>query len=185
MDYNETNFLPMCKKYGLKRIIRSPDFRIAFVAAIIFSLVCGTLRVSEEMIVDISIILVTVSAALLAVVIAGLAIVVSISDDNFVKLLKKMNIYDNILFVFWYSAIIACISIVSTTISYALAKILQRDIILCNYIINNIIFTIALGISIFFTFYVLFPVITLVGTTMRWGLYRGAFIEVGYDNIKE
>lgn len=183
VDYNDTKFLKMCRKFGLKRIIGSPDFWVAVIVSTLFSLICGSLLISKEMISNLSIILITISAAMLAVIIAGLAIVVSIADDNFVKLLKKVGIYENILFVFWYSAIISASSVVFTTMSYILTKTLNNEIILWKYTLNNLIFTIMLLITVFLSLHALFSVISLIGTTMRYGLYRGAFIENGYQDI--
>ncbi len=184
MNYNETKFIRMCKKYGLKRIFNSLDLRISLIVAIAFALVSGSFELSKAMILDVSIIFITVSAAMLAVIIAGLAIVVSVSDDKFVKLLKDRNIYDNILFSFWYSAIIAGFSIISTTASYVSVKIPCFDRLSQYCIYNNIIYTILIGVSVFFTFYALLSVIMLVSTTMRWGLYRGEIIQLGYDKLK-
>jgi hypothetical protein len=184
MEYSDTKFLRMLKNYGISRIINSLDLRLSLIAAVVFAFVCWELELSKAMILDISIIFVTVSAAMLAVIIAGLAIVVSVSDDKFVKLLKDNNVYDNILFVFWYSAIIAGLSIISTTASYVSVRVPCFHYLsqYCNY--SNNIYAISIGISAFFTFYALLSVIMLVGTTMRWGLYRGVIIQLGYDKLK-
>jgi hypothetical protein len=134
------------------------------------------------MIIDLGAIMVTIASTTLAVIIAGLAIVVSVSDNDFIKLLKQHKIYDNILSLFWFSAIIAGISIISTVISLSLTKFIN-NIILSKMVIDEIIFAASFGISLFFTFYALFSAILLVGTIMRWGLYRGAFVDIGYENV--
>jgi hypothetical protein len=184
MEYSDTKFLPMLKNYGVSRIINSLDLRLSLIASIVLAFICWELELSKVMILDISIIFVTVSAAMLAVIIAGLAIVVSVSDDKFVKLLKDNNVYDNILFVFWYSAVMAGLSIISTTASYVSVKVpcFYSPSQYCNF--SNNIYAVLICISAFFTFYTLLSVIMLVGTTMRWGLYRGFIIHIGYDKLK-
>ena len=120
---------------------------------------------------------------MIAVSIAGLAIIVSMSDDDFIFLLKsispknkpKQNVYDNILFFYRYSAVISSISIVVNIIS-------RSYLIFSN---NNIILSVLLGLSTFFVLYSVFCVVMLIGTTMRYGIYRGEFIRLKNKKCKE
>ena len=184
MNLDETKFFKVIGRIGIWRIIKSGDFLLAFTFSLLFSWISYDLSLSKSMIIDLSAIMVTIASTTLAVIIAGLAIVVSVSDNNFIKLLKQHNIYDNILSLFWFSAIIAGVSIISTIISLSLTKFVN-NIPLSKIVIDELIFAASFGISLFFASYALFSVILLVGTIMRWGLYRGAFIDMGYEILEK
>ena len=113
---------------------------------------------------------------MIAISIAGLAIIVSMSDNDFIFLLNsihpknkpKQNVFDNILFFYRYSTMISTISIVINIIS-------RSYLIFSN---NFIVLSILLFLSTFFVLYSVFCVVMLVGTTMRYGSYRGEFIRL-------
>jgi hypothetical protein len=94
-------------------------------------------------------------------------IFITVSDPDFIKILKQAGVYNNILFMFWYSTVISGSSIIINTLTYIIPYLANR----------LLIFLILLSASTFLVLYSIFSVILLVGTTMRYGLYRGAFIE--------
>lgn len=124
-------------------------------------------------------IFVTVGAALVAVIITGLAIIVSTSDNTFVSILKKKGIYNNILFPFWFSAVIAGMSIVFNCIFYIM--IIARSTISDGelYKYSGLAYSFSVFLSFFFVFYALFLVIALIENALKYGLYRGAFLDDG------
>ena len=168
MRYEDTEFVTMFRKFGgIKRVIMSIDFQLSLALGITFSVVTCYYGITKVIIAGVSPIFVTVSAAMIAIAIAGLAIIVSMSDPEFIKVLKHVGIYNNLLFMFWYSTIISGLSIIINTLSYAMQCITNENLYLSIFFL----------MSIFLVLYSIFSVILLVGTTMRYGLYRGAFIE--------
>jgi hypothetical protein len=175
LTYKETSFFRMLKRITIKRIIISEDFLFAFLLGIIFPVLCYLADIVPKAIEDLTIIFITLSGTMIAVSIAGLAIIVALADPEFVLLLKKSkpngqktgSVYDNILFFYRYSTIISSLSIIFNLIS--------RSYVLIST--NKGILTVLLGISIFLVMYSVFSVVLLVGTTMRFGLLRGHYLE--------
>jgi hypothetical protein len=168
MKYEDTKFKPIFSEFGgVKRIITSIDFRLSLLLGIFFGIIAWYFCIIKEVVNAICPIFITVSATMIAVAIAGLAIIVSMSAPEFIRILKQVGIYNNILFMFWYSTVISGSSIIINTLTYIIP-----------YLTNEYsIFLILLSASTFLVLYSIFSVILLVGTTMRYGLYRGAFIE--------
>lgn len=169
----------MLRQFGVGRIFRSKDFKYAMALAIMLSAIGEYFSISREIVSNFSLILVTVATALVAVIITGLAIIVSTSDDNFIKICNKAGIYANLLFPFWYSAVISGLAMLFNSISYIVTLIVKENapIVLQSYELNNHVFTIFLFLSFFFIFYALFSVIALVENAIKYGLYRGTFLE--------
>ena len=69
--------------------------------------------------------------------------------------------------MFWYSTVISGASIILNALTYIILYFIDEFLIL-------LIFFLA---STFLVLYSVFSVILLVGTTMRYGLYRGFFIK--------
>jgi len=167
LTYVDKTFLPMFNEFGgFKRITREFDFLLALIIGISSAIIVGYLDITTTIINTLCPLFITISATMIAIAIAGLAIIASLSDPNFIKILKKVDIYNRILFFFYFSAVISGLSIIVNIFTY----------ISPFFIHKSLIFTILLGLSTFLVLYSLFAVILLVGTTMRYGIYRGAFI---------
>ena len=175
MSYEDTKFVVAAKKYGVWRIIKSNDLVYALVLSMTFSLIVGHFGIQIQINEMVCPIYVTISATMIAVAIAGLAIVVSMSDSSFIKILKSVNIYENILFLFYYSSIVSGISIIFCTIAYAFS--IFDKYLLCTVFNSDSLALILLFFSTFFVLYSVFSTILLVGLTMRYGFYRGYFID--------
>lgn len=168
MKYDDTKFLRMFRTYGgMKRIITNPDFLFSLPLGFMFAILAWYFSIIETMINIVCPVFITVSATMIAVAIAGLAIIVSMSDPHFIKILKEANVYKNILFTFWFSTCISGLSIMTNIITYVTPHIICRILVI----------TILLWASTFLVLYSTFSVILLVGTTMRYGLYRGEFLD--------
>jgi hypothetical protein len=175
VSYDDTKFIVAAKKYGAWRIIKSNDLIYALVLSIIFSLSVSHFGIQIQINEMVCPIYVTISATMIAVAIAGLAIVVSMSDSSFIKILKSANIYENILFSFYYSSIISGISIIFCITAY-MFSIFNKY--LCSAVFySDVLASILLFFSTFFVLYSVFSTILLVGLTMRYGFYRGYFID--------
>ena len=168
MKYEDTKFKAMFREFGgIKRLLTSIDFELSLALGISFALATGYFCITREIVNIICPIFITVSATMITVAIAGLAIIVAMSDPSFIKILKKAGIYNNILFMFWYSTVISGASIILNALTYIIPFFIDKFLIL-------LIFFLA---STFLVLYSVFSVILLVGTTMRYGLYRGFFIK--------
>ena len=169
-------FFPMFKRFGgVKRLVKALDFRYAVILATLFAVMSGLLSSPKEIISSLGPILIPIGAALVAVIITGLAIIVSTSDDDFVRILKKLEIYENILFPFWLSAILSGVSVIINILSYIAISIKIPILSINTYQINlnNYIFTLLLWLAFLSTFYALFSVISLIENAIKYGLYRG------------
>lgn len=181
MNYDDTCFLPMLKRYGgIRRLVKAMDFRYATILAILLATFCGALSLSKGFILSLCPILIPIGAALVAVIITGLAIIVSTSDIDFVRVLRKLEIYENILFPFWLSAMLSGASVIINIISYIVASIDIPILNLDTYKmdLNNYIFTFLLFMAFLSTFYALFAVIALIENAIKYGLYRGEIREL-------
>ncbi len=168
MEYKDTEFLSIFSRFGgMRRVIDSIDFKLSLPFAVTFTLIAWCFCITQNIIRDMCPIFITVSATMIAIGIAGLAIIVSMSDPKFITFLKQAKIYENILFMFWFSTAISGLSIMINTIAFAML-----------YITSSIsVLSVLLLASTFLMLYSTFSVFLLVGTTARYGLYRGAYIE--------
>ena len=100
------NIYENIRNYGIWRIIWDKDFILSVIISIsLVSIHYATgIEVINDKFVSES---VQLAVSLLAFIIAGLALLVSFSDEEFLALLKDLEIYDNILFVFQYNIYIA------------------------------------------------------------------------------
>jgi hypothetical protein len=178
LNYGDTKFWALLNNYGKGNIIKSIDLIFSLILTTTFVFIVLYLNHLEVTINIICPQFITVSSALIAVIIAGLAIVVSISDDNFILMLKNVKVYEKILFLFYYDIILLGCSIVSNAIAYLTPNIVTLNIIINGIQIETAFFMVLLWLATFLGLYSLFSVILLVGTIMRYGLYRGAFIEI-------
>ena len=159
----------MLRNYGVKRILLSIDFFLSLILAIIFTASVYYYKIAVILLPDLATTYATVATGMIAIVIASLTILVSISDDNFIVLLKKIKVYDNILFTFWYSSILSGLSIAIDIGAYVFTKVT-----LSHHIINLII----IFLITFFTTYSVIAVILAIGAAMRYGLYRAEYASL-------
>ncbi len=167
MKYEETTFWFLLNKYGKLRVIKSVDFILALVLAVIFTGLAIYTNLEVPLLKTTSPIFAAIGSGMIAIVIAALAILVSMSDNDFVYLLKESKMYDEILFIFWYVSILAGISIFIDVISTIFITVASSALISMGLVF----------ITTFITSYAVFAVILAIGTVMRYGLYRGEFIR--------
>jgi len=167
MKYEDTTFFAMLRKYKFTKLITSVDFLLALALAIIFTYISYQLNLVISLLKVVAPIYATIASGMIAIVIASLVILVSMSDNDFVSLLRENKIYDNLLFIFWYSSILAGVSISVDIISSIFINVSS------NFIESVLLFF----LSTFFTSYAVFAVLLTVGTIMRYGLYRAEFIK--------
>lgn len=170
MEYKDTTFFKMLKNFKISRILKSLDFILALILTIGFVICAYHYQIIDKLLTTVSSVYPPIASGMIAIIIASLAIIVSMSDSDFIGLLKQIKIYDEILFIFWYASILAGISIVIDVVGYILVSIGA----------TTHISLILLALSTFFTAYAVFAVIQSIGTVMRYGLYRAEF-NTGLD----
>ena len=173
ITYENTKFFKMLKKYGIKRLIKSSDFKLAVVLTFVFFVSVYYFNIANQLI-KVFVTYATIASGMVAIVIASLAIVVSISDEKFILFIsQEPKVYRNLLFLFWYASILAGISIAVNIIGYIFTKINS------NYATLNLTL---LTIGTFLTAYTVFAVIMAVGSIMRFGLYRAEYTRIKNNN---
>jgi hypothetical protein len=167
LKYDDTKFSNMLRTYSIKRVFLSVDFLFSLPLGLTFAVLAWYFGIAKVMIYTICPVFIAVSATMIAMAIAGLAIVVSMSDPRFIRILKKADVYENILFAFRFSTGISSLSIIINVLTFSVSHITCEALVLSAL----------LFISAFLMSYSIFSVILLVGTTMRYGIYRGAFLD--------
>src|SRR5690606_35181035 len=103
---NNSGFLSQIRKYGISKILLSWDMLVALLtfALLILSrkLGWGLLKPMDD---DGLTYIVTVASAIFSVLITALAIILSFSSSNFVKFLREKDIFDKIIFIFWWASL--------------------------------------------------------------------------------
>ena len=97
------------QKYGISRLILSVEVIIPIIIILILLYIIGISPTEEQMnsFVEGG---TNVSISLIAIIIAGISIIVSFSDQQFLSFLQENDIYDRVLFIFEYTAYIAILS---------------------------------------------------------------------------
>ncbi|NJE79425.1 hypothetical protein [Thermococcus sp. GR4] len=196
-------FMCMFREFGgIRRILKEIDFRLAVILAFIITATTYYFRITSIIIEKGAPLFITVSGTMIAIAIAGLAIISSLSDPEFLKALKQAEIFNRIMFMFYYSTVISGLSILSNLFAYLILQIFSNkstDVAFsANYyliapqkVVGNatittivpsndqqILFAALLFLSLGLMLYSVFAVILLVGTTMRYGIYREMYYEL-------
>ena len=153
------NFLNRIYEFGFKRVILSLDTFAGIITFFVVYIITNG-KIDEIIGKEILSIFIQVSASLFAIVLAGLAIVTSFTDKEFVYVWKKIGEFDNMITLFQYNLFIPIILLILSIIG--------------KFILYNSIFTIIL-ISLFS--YMIFSLIDLMSFICRYGLQRGEFVK--------
>lgn len=153
-NYKIPNFFGRIKNFGISRLIKSYDFIISLVICIIgyFTFFNVILNDYKPVLSD----MMNTSISITTVILAGFAIVISLSDAEFIKILKEYKIYENILFYFEYTTMI---SVMVFSISFFLKYV---------YFLKWVYF-----FDIFLFIYMLFCLIQLVSFITKFSIFKG------------
>ena len=191
---------------GPKRIVKEIDFILSFVLALIITIISYRFYLAPTVIGKGTPLFITVSGTMITIAIAGLAIISSLSDPEFLIELKKAKIFTKIMFMFYYSTMISGLSIISNLFTYLIFQVISSGNSNISFsahyqltgpheVTGNATVTtitqisthtqVALCVLLFFSLwtmlYSVFAVILLVGTTMRYGIYRELYYERGME----
>lgn len=154
-------FLKSFKAYGAIRFVKSTGLYIALIASYgywyykIYGETYGAIQTNFANI------LLSTAAGLFSILFAAFAIIIALSDREFVLLLRKAGKLNNILFPFWLVSFIYLLSIATNLIA-----ILDMGIISVIAAVGGVFL---FSLALVETFY-------LVSTTVKFGLYRAEII---------
>jgi hypothetical protein len=153
------SFFGRLKEFGIEKIILSYDTLVAII--VFFAILYFTNgKIEVEAAQKIMAIFIEVSAILFSIVLAGLAIVTSFTDKEFIYVWKKIGEFDNIITLFQYNLYIPFLIVVfSLILSFAYYNV----------------YLFILLISLFV--YMLVSLIDLVNFVCKYALQRGEFIK--------
>ena len=153
-------FFKRLKEFGIVRnIILSPDTFIALIVGfVIYIITKGNIDFSVGK--DILNIFIQVSASLFGIVLAGLAIVTSFTDKDFIYVWKKIGQFDNLITLFQFNLYIPILVL--------LFSLLMRFIYYHS---------IVMIIMIAFFAYMVMSLMDLVSFISTYGLQRGEFVK--------
>jgi uncharacterized membrane protein len=99
---------------------------------------------------------------LFAILFAGFAIVISLSDENFVRFLQKKKIFVRLLFPFWFDSALYLLAVLSSFLSAWF---------------DGLGLKICVAFSVWMLLWALLDTFYLVMSTVLFGYYRAEFIE--------
>jgi len=163
------NMRTLLRGIGWKRFFTSIDFWVAFIATVILGTAIGRIGLAPDTIKVAMPTLIAASGALIAVSLAGLAILVSLADPEFVRILRSKKVWDNLLMFFWIPAFSSAICIGLSLFTLVLQLAISEPLTL----------TIFLSLSIGSFVYSVSSLILALGTAVRFGHYRAEFLIKG------
>jgi len=102
----ESGFVGQIRKYGVRKIIFAWDFGISLCVFVLLLLNTNLhWNAFNSLGNDSLVFIVTVASAIFSVLITALAIILSFSSSNFVKFLREKDMFDRIIFIFWWTSI--------------------------------------------------------------------------------
>lgn len=164
-QYSILNFF---KEYGgWKRILLSFDFMISFIILIYLIvyvfIIAKFLGISTDAFMkSISEMTIGISTGIFAILFAAFAIIISLSDNRFVKFLHSQNVFNKILFPFWLTSMLFIISIAVTYFALLLFADIQKVLII---------------LGAFFLVWGILSTVYLITDTVNFGRRRADYIE--------
>jgi hypothetical protein len=161
---DNSRFYKRVLNFGPKRIILSSDFILAIIATALFLQynISGALK---DVIIDN---VAVASLVFTSITLAAFTLIVSFVSNDFIKFLKKANVYDNIMFVFEYATYLSIVTFIFS-IGYS---------VFCK---SNELFY----FLIFIFAYTILSILSLIGLLSRLGMQRAEFEIQNKDTIKK
>lgn len=163
ITYKTTSFIALLKIYKFRTLFFNISFLIAAIVSFSFYIYFKNNYLISLMVDYISTTLSTISASLLGIVIAGLAILIALTQGKTLSILLKRNVLQIFLFPFWLLSFFWGIS----TLTCIAINFL--DIINFEHIFYLITF------EVFIFIYSILSTIQLMGHAIRLGLFLADF----------
>lgn len=173
MEEKDVNYWSILRKYGFKEIILSSDTLIFILIAILVFCLIPYIPIENkrEFIKQYATIIISVSTAILAIVIGALAIIISMINDKFLKLIHDTDSYYDFVVPFFLCSIIWISSLVINLIIYMLVYFTLKSSIFI------FILRITISISLGFVMCGLKGTCDLIITSIGLGEYRNKLIS--------
>lgn len=156
------NFFSAAQDYGFGRIFLS----VSFIGSSLLAVGFGTFVFKEgwppSFIANVASNVQIAAIGLFAILFAGFAIVISLSDENFVKFLQKKKVFMRLLFPFWFDSTLYLLAVLSSFLSTWFA---------------GLGLNITVTFSVWMLLWALLDTFYLVMSTVLFGYYRAEFIE--------
>lgn len=165
----KVSFILLLKEFGICRLLLSWDLIFSF-----FLTVAITILIHFRCVhIDHAIfsIVMPISAALFGLLFTAFAIVISLSDSRFIKILNDLKIYNNLIFPFWYVSVLYLLSII-----FDFGAIITYQDIKANYY-TLWLYHLTGILAIFFTWYSLFSTFYRISSTVKIGIYRSKLAD--------
>ena len=109
-------------------------------------------------------VILSMSAVILGIVVAGFAIYATVADKEFIVFLKKANVLKELMFPFWLGAVIWGFVILITLVSYTFSLGVEKVSAFFVALLTTFLFTLSLGFTI-----------SLVGSIFKASIYRAEY----------
>lgn len=163
MEKLKHNFVSAARDYGLRRIFLS----VSFIGGLLLGLGFASILVLKpnlpsSLVKDVAANVQTVAIGVFAILFAGFAIVISLSDENFVKFLQRKKVFVRLLFPFWFDSALYLLATLAAFLSIWFEDLAQKILTTC---------------SVWIVLWALIDTFYLVMSTVLFGYYRAEFIE--------
>lgn len=157
------NFASAAKDYGLKRIFLSVSFIGGVLLVVGFTLILTQRSdLPQDFLKEVSAQVQTVAVGVFAILFAGFAIVISLSDEGFVKFLQREKVFVRLLFPFWFDSALYLLAIFLSFLSGWFNGPSQKVLV---------------SFSVWFVLWALIDTFYLIMSTVMFGYYRADYIE--------
>lgn len=153
------DFYKRLMNFGICRIICSVDFVIslAILLILIYFNIFNNFSSFSNMLNDIS----GASITLATIILAGFAIVISLIDNDFIRFLKELGVYENLIFLFEWNTYIALF-------------VFGLSLFVKYIFINQIMFSFVFSSFV----YLIISVIQLISFISKFGSQRAEFAKL-------
>lgn len=165
MDYRETIFQRMLLEYGLWRVVWCSEAGLGII--VLFCMWLWPYPVQVATVERLLTMAVEVSAAALSILVAGFAIVASLTDDRFVVFVYRLGVLKKLVFPFWLTGLLWGLAIGTGLVAVAL---LDPGCSTSPAAATALL--VAKSTASFCFSYALAATVRLLGTTLRFLLYR-------------
>jgi hypothetical protein len=160
--YAQTKFFAAARRYGYSSLLLTVGWLVGLVSALVVLALFLHDCLADDGIKALGVAYISLGAALFGIVLAGLAVVATFFDREYVLTLRAAGSLNRALFGFWWVATIAVFSLLaSVALTVAVYAGGSEEVIAVALTLSTGLFVAAL-----------LEALSLVGTMMRHGLYR-------------
>lgn len=177
----EVGYWKMLKEYSVWRVLCGFDLLFSVALTVVLYLLfweCDILLIDKELFSN----LMGVSSGLFGILFAAFAIIISLSDEKFVSILKKAGVYNNLIFPFWHVSLIYLISIF---IDFIIILTIDKSLDGNHLPVKSSNYRWLIFIGIFFSIYSLASTFFRIAATVKFGVYRSKFVSSSDENAEK